>query len=183
MELDPIDGFKQLPEDEMARAKTSLRIQYEAQVRVIRSQIGDLEAVRLQLGLSQRKIAQLLMVDPSAWTRWTKQGDEAPPSVWRSLQWYMAVKDKIPGLTPQYFIGSSPQVLHEKTLRLFESEKEKNQESLEVLRAKVEKTLENNKSLEAQVQKLEKDLNFHKKLAIVSAALLLALGLFVFWLS
>src|SRR4051812_48315320 len=57
------------------RAKSSHRMHYEAQVEVIRRQLGDLKKIRQNLGLSQRKICQLLMVDPSAWTRWTKQGD------------------------------------------------------------------------------------------------------------
>jgi transcriptional regulator with XRE-family HTH domain len=89
----------------VVRAKTSIRMHYEAQARVIRSQIGDLEEVRQKLNLSARKMCQLLMIDPSAWSRWTKKGDEVPPHVWRALQWYLIVCDKIPGLTPQYFIG------------------------------------------------------------------------------
>lgn len=99
MELDFIEGRESLP------AKTSNRIFYEAQVEVIRKQVGDLEKIRLDLGLSQRKISQLLLVDPSAWTRWTKNGESAPPHIYRALQWYMTIKEKIPGLTPQYFIG------------------------------------------------------------------------------
>ena len=77
---------------EPAKAKTSLRMTYEAQGQVIRKQIGELEEVREKLGLSARKISQLLLVDPSAWTRWTKTRDEknqAPPHIWRALQWYM----------------------------------------------------------------------------------------------
>lgn len=87
------------------RSKTSERIQYEAQVEVIRGQIGGLEGVRRRLGLSQRKISQLLLVDPSAWTRWIRNGEKAPPHIWRALQWYLALKEQIPGLTPQYFLG------------------------------------------------------------------------------
>lgn len=94
---------KEVPEKPTLRTVSSLRIHYEAQVEVIKKQIGDLEVLRGQLGLSQRKMAQLLLVDPSAWTRWVKEG--APPSVWRALQWYMIVQQKIPGLTPEYFLG------------------------------------------------------------------------------
>jgi hypothetical protein len=78
---------------EDSRINSSLRMQYEAHVQVIRNQIGHLDSVRAQLGLSQRKICQLLMVDPSAWTRWTKAAqssthlDSAPPHIWRALQW------------------------------------------------------------------------------------------------
>lgn len=98
--------------NEEGRINSSLRMQYEAHVQVIRNQIGGLDAIRGQLGLSQRKICQLLMVDPSAWTRWTKASpahsglDSAPPHIWRALQWYMILQQKIPGLTPEYFLGA-----------------------------------------------------------------------------
>lgn len=68
-------------------------------------------------------MAQLLMVDPSAWTRWTKSEDQAPPHIWRALQWYMIVQEKVPGLTAQYFIGKDPQILHLKALNHIELEK------------------------------------------------------------
>ena len=96
-----------------SQAKTSQRLHYEAQVKVIRQQIGSLESVRATLGLSSRKMAQLLMVDPSAWSRWTKSSEGPPPHVWRALQWYMAMQEKIPGLTPQYFLGKDPEVLQQ----------------------------------------------------------------------
>lgn len=86
-------------------ARSSLRLQYEAQTQVIRKQTGDLESIRLKLGLSARKICQLLLVDPSAWTRWTKPGGDAPPHIYRALQWYLVIQEKIPGLTADYFIG------------------------------------------------------------------------------
>lgn len=106
-----------------AAAKTSLRIQYEAQVEVIRRQIGGLEAAREKLGLSQRKMAQLLLVDPSAWSRWTKAGGEdAPAHIYRALQWYLALQEKIPGLTPQYFIGKDPEVLHVTAMKHLKNE-------------------------------------------------------------
>src|SRR5437868_3539428 len=91
-------------EAEGVRSKTSLRMVYEAQVSVIQKQLGSLEKIRGDLGLSQLKISQLLMVDPSAWTRWNRPGEEAPPHIWRALQWYLTLQEKIPGLTPQYFI-------------------------------------------------------------------------------
>ena len=93
------------------RAKTSLKMRYEAQAAVIERQLGGLEGVRSKLGLSQRKMAQLLMVDPSAWTRWNRPDQRAPGIVWRALQWYMIMHEKIPGLTPNYFLGTSPEVL------------------------------------------------------------------------
>lgn len=121
--------------------KTSLRLQYEAQVEVIKKQIGDLEQVREKLGLSQRKICQLLMVDPSSWSRWVSKGDPAPPQVYRALQWYMALNEKIPGLTPQYFIGKDPEVLHQVALRTIDkaivSEKQNRLTDLEQIKLEI----------------------------------------------
>lgn len=99
------------------RTKSSLKMHYEAQVSVMDRQLGGLEGVRLKLGLSQRKMAQLLLVDPSAWTRWNRPGVKAPGIVWRALQWYMIMQEKIPGLTPNYFLGSSPDVVKTETFR------------------------------------------------------------------
>lgn len=132
MELEPSRGF--LPTSPVGtgegseggvdeRIKSSLRLQYEAQVQVIRQQIGSLEKVRSDLGLSQRKMAQLLLVDPSAWTRWNRPGEEAPPHVWRALQWYLTVREKIPGLTPQYFLGADTRLIAEKSERKLELER------------------------------------------------------------
>jgi hypothetical protein len=89
----------QLPEHDFSgksRAKTSLRMTYEAQAEVIKGQTGELEDIRLRLGLSARKMAQLLLVDPSAWTRWTKQGDQPPLLIWRALQWYLRLHEQNP---------------------------------------------------------------------------------------
>lgn len=106
--FDPGEGHRASSENPLSnphlKSKTSLRLIYEAQTQVIQRQIGDLESVREKLGLNARKICQLLMVDPSAWNRWTRPGHSAPPHIWRALQWYMIVQDKLPGLTPQFFI-------------------------------------------------------------------------------
>lgn len=85
------------------RARSSLRQRYEAEARVIEKRLGGLESVREALGLSQRKMAQLLLVDPSAWTRWTS-GDQAPPHVWRALAWYLALQDKYPALDATFWL-------------------------------------------------------------------------------
>ena len=87
------------------QAKTSLRMRYEAQVEVIKQQIGPIELIKARLGLSSRGLAQLLLVDPSAVTRWMKNPQSIPPMTYRALQWYLALSDKLPGLSPQVFIG------------------------------------------------------------------------------
>ncbi|MBX3041509.1 MAG: hypothetical protein KF789_12450 [Bdellovibrionaceae bacterium] len=125
------------PELSESRVKSSLRLNYEAQVRVIQHQIGGLEQARQTLGLSQRKMAQLLLVDPSAWTRWTRPEGEAPPHIWRALQWYLTLREKIPGLTPQYFVNSDPKVISEKTLQQIRSEKEERERQHGELRRRI----------------------------------------------
>ena len=67
------------------RTKTSERYVFEAESKVSQSRIGTLEDVRFRLGLSRRKMCQLLLVDPSAWTRWNRKGADAPPHIYRCL--------------------------------------------------------------------------------------------------
>lgn len=112
--------FENLPTDataggtpagrEVRRVKSSLRLKYEAETHYIERKIGDLETVRAKLGLSQRKMAQLLLVDPSAWTRWTKGDDQAPPHVFRMLQWYLALEDKYPALDVNFWLNTVAQI-------------------------------------------------------------------------
>ncbi|MDZ4660791.1 MAG: hypothetical protein SGJ18_04155 [Pseudomonadota bacterium] len=87
------------------KVKSPHRMIYESEVVVIKRLIGDLEQIRQNLGLSQRKICQLLMVDPSAWTRWIKTKGGAPPHVYRALQWYLQLIDKHPSLKPALFLA------------------------------------------------------------------------------
>ncbi len=88
------------------RVFSSLRIKYAAEVQLIIHKWGRLEDIRKTLGLSQRKICQLLLVDPSAWTRWTRSpnNDEAPPHIFRALSWYLLLLDKSPELSPYVFL-------------------------------------------------------------------------------
>lgn len=156
--------------DSNLRAKTSHRIHYEAQVEVIKKQIGDLESIRSQLGLTQRKMAQLLMVDPSAWTRWTKNREQVPPHIYRALQWYMTVQEKVPGLTAQYFIGKDPQVLNRSIL-----------EKLSALEAKNSELLTHKQELEDRVGKLSQQVQANRVgfFMVVIGALIMAGTLFL----
>lgn len=172
------EGF--LEGDMEPRSKTSLRMHYEAQVSVIKNQIGNLEEIRASLGLSQRKMSQLLLVDPSTWTRWTKNGDEAPPHIWRALQWYSALKEKIPGLTPQYFIGSNPQALHQKALRELDLERQERQQNLNVLALKLDHLSSERDSLHDELLRMKKDLKFYRNMIIFVLSLGIAWG-FLLW--
>ncbi len=163
------------------RSKTSLRMNYEAQVQVVKNQLGNLEEIRLNLGLSQRKMAQLLMIDPSSWTRWVKKGDEAPPHIWRALQWYSIIQEKIPGLTAHYFNGSSPKTLHAESIRQIEEERSIRQIELSEIKKLLQNEVLLKNSLENDIKKLKKDLNFHRNVSILILSIsLLWAGLF-FW--
>lgn len=161
------EGFSFDEDEAFIRSKTSLRMHYEAQVSVIKSQCGDLEKIRQDLGLSARKISQLLMVDPSAWTRWTKKNDEAPPHIWRALQWYLIVRQKVPGLTPQYFIGQDPKTLHEKALNRIEIEKKER--------------LSSENQFKQQISELEKKMSFYKLFSALLLVLSVSLSALLLW--
>ncbi len=146
------------------KSKSSLRMHYEAQAQVIQNQIGDLETVRARLGLSARKMCQLLLVDPSAWTRW-KKGENPPPHVWRALQWFMTIQEKIPGLTPQYFVGKDPAVVQENILAQFRE-----------VQLQSENLHQKNVDLEGKVKNLEGAVRANRVTAIIMgiATLILA---------
>lgn len=160
---------RELEEPLNPRSKTSLRMHYEAQVSVIKKQLGTLEDVRLKLGLSQRKMSQLLLVDPSSWTRWNRPEDEAPPHIWRALQWYLTLQEKIPGLTAQYFLGSDPKILHEKALRELEVEKSQRESDMNKLFEEVRILRTEKANLDGHLEELKKDLKFHKNISILGS--------------
>ncbi|MCB0341488.1 MAG: hypothetical protein KDD59_04520 [Bdellovibrionales bacterium] len=94
-------GTKNLGFSSLHRPKTSLRMHYEAEVAVLKKTLGDLEQIREKLGLSRRKMAQLLMVDPSAWTRWCRDDRKVPPHIYRALQWYLELVERSPEYHPK----------------------------------------------------------------------------------
>ena len=91
----------------VAKAKTALRLKYEAEAQMILKKLGGLEGIRLELGLSQRKICQLLLVDPSSWSRWLQDQAKTPPHILRALEWHMALMDKYPGFDINFWLHSS----------------------------------------------------------------------------
>lgn len=103
----------QTPADEKVRAKTSLRMSYEAQAQVIIRRLGGLETIRIRLNLSQRKMCQLLLVDPSSWTRWISDPEKTPPHILRALEWLLLVEDKYPGFDHSYWLHSRAEKHHE----------------------------------------------------------------------
>ena len=99
MELDSIssqppglDGERLL--EGPLRSKTPHKILYAAEIKVFKAQHGGLEEIRQKLGYSRRKMCQLLMVDPSAWTRWMKDEGRVPAHVYRALEWFLALNQR-----------------------------------------------------------------------------------------
>lgn len=117
---------------EDGRSKTSLRTQYMNEKARIKSEIGDLESIRIQLGLSQRRLCRLLLVDPSAWTRWLKS--EAPPHIYQALHWLIQLRK----LNPDAVAPSDM----DQRLNLVQSTTQFKLQELEQSVARIEKTME-----------------------------------------
>ena len=81
--------------DHAKPVQSPLRMRYAAETKIFRAQYGGLEDIRQKLGFSRRKMCQLLLVDPSAWTRWMKDESRVPPHVYRALEWYLALEQKM----------------------------------------------------------------------------------------
>jgi transcriptional regulator with XRE-family HTH domain len=67
--------------------------------------MGSLEQIRLTLGLSRRKMCQLMLIDPSTWTRWTQNEDKIPPHIFKALQWYLLSIEKYPSFHPLHKVS------------------------------------------------------------------------------
>jgi transcriptional regulator with XRE-family HTH domain len=85
----------------LTQSKSLRRERYEQYVQEIREKHGSLEDIRQRLGLSRRKLCGELMVDPSAWSRWTASQqpgsrDEAPPHVYKTLVLMLEAQAKEP---------------------------------------------------------------------------------------
>ena len=88
----------------------------------IQEEIGDLNQILRTLGINQRRACQLLLVDPSAWTRWNKT--EAPPHVYQALRWLIRLKKTQPEvLGPVDFGGRLDQMQTKTQAKIGELEK------------------------------------------------------------
>lgn len=79
---------------------TSRRLQYQAELDVIKRKIGTISDIRKELRISSRQLAMLLLVDPSSLSRWQRNDQDAPPYIYRALQWYLALIEKHPEWHP-----------------------------------------------------------------------------------
>ena len=163
------------------KLKTSLRRRYEAEKEVIRRKLGGLEEIRQELGLSRRKVCQLLLVDPSAWTRWLRNEDKVPPHVYRSFQWYFALIEKHPEWHPQNsFLKSTPQdnreVLNE--VSRLKSEVTKKDEKINQLTVSLEGLSREHKKLSGQMLQSQSIQLSWKMIVLINLALALYLLIF-----
>jgi hypothetical protein len=95
--------------------RTTPRDGYLLEKEKIKNEIGDLEQIRQGLGLSQRKVCQLLLVDPSAWTRWQNTPGGAPPHIYQSLRWLIELKKVNPDAAAPSDISSRVDFIHSST--------------------------------------------------------------------
>ena len=72
---------------ESGEPKSAQRLRYDAEVETIKKRFGSLDQMRTTLGLSRRRMCEYLLVDPSAWTRWTASGngESAPHHVYKTM--------------------------------------------------------------------------------------------------
>lgn len=97
----------------MTNKRLTPRHDYLLEREKIKNEIGDLEKIRINLGLSQRRICMLLLVDPSAWTRWNKT--EAPPHIYQALRWLLELRKVNPEITTPSNIESRVELLQSTT--------------------------------------------------------------------
>jgi hypothetical protein len=76
----------------------NLNTEYRSIIDLIKLNLGSLEDIRKNLALSRRQICKLLLVDPSAWTRWTKPNQDAPPHIYQALNWYSQLVERSPDI-------------------------------------------------------------------------------------
>lgn len=85
---------------EHSKEPKTLKDMNRSEAQVIKEQIGDIEEIRMKLGLNKRKICELLLIDPSTWTRWSTGKTDVPPHIYRMLQWGLALMEGYPELHP-----------------------------------------------------------------------------------
>lgn len=101
--------------------RSSLRLRFEAEVEVLLMRYGSLEAMRKRLQLSRREICKILLVDPSAWTRWTSHDRTAPPHVYKTMALLMEKVEK----NPEAFNAQNTQNADLNTLKKIEADLKK----------------------------------------------------------
>ena len=74
---------------------SEIQERYRLEAEFLAEKLGSLGQIRRDLGLSQRKISELFLVDPASWNRWEKKG-RAPGYIYKSVQWFLALRERHP---------------------------------------------------------------------------------------
>lgn len=93
--------------------KLNLREQYELERDRLVHEFGGLEDMRMTIGLNRRRLCRLLLVDPSAWTRWCRDG--APPHIYRALAWLIELRNLRPSVVQPNDLSSRIDVVQAST--------------------------------------------------------------------
>lgn len=104
------------------KPKSAMKLQYEAEAGAIKKRLGSISVIRKNLGLNQRKAAQLLLVDPSALNRWEKTGNDAPFYIYKALEWYSLLVDKHPNMGNSFWLQQDKLELNEKLISNLKSD-------------------------------------------------------------
>lgn len=146
-----------------AETDLKLRDRYLLERDRIKNQIGDLPQILQALGVNQRRACQLLLVDPSAWTRWNKT--EAPPHIYQALKWLVMLKTTNPNLFGSTDIETRIDVVQSSTQNKIK-ELERNVASLERALAYPPTTISNSNDytqiieiFRAQEERLQKQIS------------------------
>jgi hypothetical protein len=119
-----LSGDKQFLADVVSAPEVAAKKTWADQERErVVQRFGGLDEMRAKLGLSRRKMCEVLLVDASAWTRWTRHSsaDSAPAHVFRTLELLLERKLATDGVSdgaktfkvpaepsmPQSFIGEA----------------------------------------------------------------------------
>ena len=120
--------------DEDIQRHLSAREKNELTAKLIKKQIGDLEQIRLHMGLNKKRMCELLLLDPSTWTRWTTGKTEPPPWLYRTLQWGLAVMEKHPEFHPLMIRQDGNTKVRENLINIEKSNKKLSEELFELRR-------------------------------------------------
>jgi transcriptional regulator with XRE-family HTH domain len=102
--------------------KNKPKAQKQAEMEAIKDRLGSFSVIRKNLGLNQRKIAKLLLVDPSAVNRWEKAGGDAPAYIYRALEWYSLLQKKHPMMGNNFWLQLDSKEIDSQNLEKIKSE-------------------------------------------------------------
>lgn len=107
--------------DVIPLTRDSLTVQYIKEKEKIIAEHGSLQEMRLKLGMSKSKIANMLLVKPSTWSRWEKNPEKAPPYIFQSVKWFLMLSTNSSDMRT----STIPEFLYENQLKVIGGELKK----------------------------------------------------------